>query len=58
MVSDDAIALLWHPAVEGPQARFEVRQRQALLGRGQSSAEGGIGITVDQYPIRHYLPDD
>ena len=58
MVSDDAVAFLGHPPVERPQPRFQVRQRQAVLRRGECPAEGGVRVAVYQHPVGPLPPED
>ncbi|CAM5640139.1 hypothetical protein SMICM304S_08124 [Streptomyces microflavus] len=52
VVGEDPVVLLRHPAVEGPQAGFEMGHRQVHLHRGQRAGDGGVGVPVDQDPVR------
>ena len=48
------------PIVAGAQTRFDVRDRDALVERGQRATERGRRISLDEHPVRsdrgHGLP--
>ena len=52
MVGEHAIMLLGHGPVEAAQPGLDVRDRYSQLGRGQGARQRGIGVAVDQDPIR------
>ncbi len=58
MIGNDAITLLGHLPVEGPEPRFEVRHGQAMLGSRERPAERRVGIAVHQHPVGPLIVKD
>ncbi len=52
VVGQHPVVLLRHPAVERAQPGFEVRHRQVQLHRAQGAGDGGVGVAVDEHPVR------
>ena len=51
-VCDNAVDFLRHRAIERPQARFDVRDRNAELRGRERGRERRVGIAVDDTPVR------
>ncbi|CPU67116.1 Uncharacterised protein [Mycobacteroides abscessus] len=51
VVREDAVVLLGHAPVEGPQARLEVRERDVQLDRRPRGGERRVGVAVREDPV-------
>ena len=51
-IGDDAIDLLRHGHIEGPQSRLDMRDRDAQLARRDRGRQCGIDIAVDDHHLR------
>ena len=58
VVGEDAVVLLGHAAVEGAQPGFEVGDLEVHLHCGEGAGEGGVGVAVDEGPVRLVLLED
>lgn len=57
MVGQHPVDFLGHPPIEGAQARFHVRQGDMQFDRRQGAGEGGVGIAMDQDPVRPFVQE-
>ena len=58
MIGNNAIDLFGHLAIEGAQARLDMRDGDVQLGRRQRAGERGIGVAVDHQLVGLRFQED
>jgi len=51
VIGDDAVDLLWHPAVERPETGLHVCHRHVHLHCGQGACNGAVGVPEHHHPV-------